>query len=989
MHTVADPQQPAVRQRRRRRGGAIVLLLIVVALAGGIAYPPTFLFAVRQVLGFEAWRYGFQLTIGGMDGSVVDSISLHQVRLSHMSEAGTSTVLDIDDARTNILWRHLFWKRDAGVWRDLAIIGMRGTIDLPSPSEPQTTRRSFFSPHGAARARRPVLPASLSLSHASVVVRHREGSVRFNDIELQTSRLDGGHVVIGALEVHEPWGTSLFSNCRGSLLMEDSKLMLSNMKLADSLTIASASADLPGLLRGELQMQFGLDAFSGNIQGELTSGPHEEHLVFDSSGTFQNISVAQLAAFFGKDADGSIKQGKFTFHGSPRDLAKATFTTRFEAGDFRWGARRWNTLVAGATYVDHRLLIPEFQLRQAHNSLTLQGDMNVPGNWQEWWKTDFSFQVTARIDNLTELSALLGSGFGDIFGKLTVDGSVRGENAAFTGELIVSGSHLSFRKAPLDELQAAIKLDGNEIQVTNAEFTHGDDFMRAHGVVNILGTKRYWGEVKANIADLALYASFLQPPIAPEAFGGGLMLDWSGDGTESAHSGAFSLRLSGIHPLAIKGGDAWQPIDLTADATYSPESIFFSNLVLGNGQTTAAARVVATPRSLTLQDLKLMHGKAVWLAGDAQVPLNVWGAWQNPEGASWWSFDSACKVDLQAKGLSLRDTLFLSGRQQPFDGEITGDFKSDGTLGKLTTEGHLVVKDAAGPLPAGELKGTGATLDFKGSQVTVSSGTGDWNGIAWSGSGTVTASDVRQASLDLSIDAPSAPLKLGDGVKVTSALDLRATGQPDTLVVSGSAQLQSLEVDRAGSVESLVAPGGFGLAASLPALAIGGPDGWKLDIHAGGIGSAHLTNASGKVAPTLEITGSPGRPEISGSLEVEGFTLSEGPDQLTISKGTFLLNSADPERTAMVLHANGVAGGEPFDGYIFGRLMEKHFTWGPRITAELMGEADFSATPPPAWVTGEPLSLDLGAAQAASPFALSVAPPAANPVATPAMSPTP
>jgi hypothetical protein len=161
------------------------------------------------------------------------------------------------------------------------------------------------------------------------------------------------------------------------------------MKLTDSLSITSASADLPELLRGHLLMEFALDAFSGNIQGELRSAAREEHLDFESSGTFSNISVAQLGAFFSQDAEGSIKEGKFTFRGSPRDLARATFTTRFEAGAFRWGARRWNSLVAGATYVHHHLQNLEFQLTQAHNSLMLKGDMDVPENWNQWWRADF------------------------------------------------------------------------------------------------------------------------------------------------------------------------------------------------------------------------------------------------------------------------------------------------------------------------------------------------------------------------------------------------------------------------------------------------------------------------------------------------------------------------------------------------------------------------------------------------------------------------
>jgi hypothetical protein len=960
LQTVADPhKQPAVRPRRKKRKRLLVFLFALFAVLGAIVYPPTFLFAVRQALGFEAWRYGFHLSIGSMDGSVTDPIWLYHARLSHNSAAGTSTMLEIDTAHTTFAWKHLFWQRDVRVWHDLSLDGVRGSIDLPMASLAPEASTSPFGLLGSPKPPRLLLPSSLAINHATIVIRQSGGFIRLEDIDLQASDLETGHLVIGALSVQEPWMTSVFSNCRGSLLLQDSQLVLANMKLTDSLSITSASADLPELLRGQLQMKFALDAFSGKIQGELSSGAREQHLDFQSNGTFSNISVAQLAAFFGQDADGSITQGKFTFHGSPRDLARTTFTTYFQAGNFRWGDRRWNSLVAGATYVDHRLLIPDFELRQAHNSLTLKGDMNVPEDWKQWWKTDFSFQVAANIDDLSELSALLGPAFGDTFGKLTVDGSVAGENASFNGQLIVSGSHLSFRKAPLDELQAAIKLQGNEIQVTNAEFTHGDDFLRADGVVNILGEKRYWGEVKASIADLALYSSFLQPPIAPEAFRGGLTLDWSGDGAESAHSGAFTVRLNRIRPLVSGTADtaAWQPIDVNAEATYSPESIFFSNLVLANGQTTLASRVVATPSSLTLQSLKLQHGKSVWLSGDAQIPLNVWAAWQNPATASWWNFQSPCKLNLKLDRLSVRDALLLSGRQRPFDGELTGALKSDGTLAKLTADGHLAIKDAAGSIPAGTLKGGNATLDFKGSQLTVTSAAGAWNDLAWTASGSVTAPDIRTPALDLAVKLPAAPLTLGPGMESVASLDLHASGPPDTLALSGSAQLQTLKIDLNASIESLVAPGGAGLQGPLPALALTGPPAWNLNIQVSGNAATELANTSGAITPALEISGSLAQPMVAGSIAVKGFTVTESPDKISIADGSFFLDPPNPAATALALHATGVAGGNAFDGYIVGTLAEKHFTWAPAITAILAGVMDLapaSPMPPP------PLSLGLG-----------------------------
>ena len=972
LQTLADPhQKPAVRPRRRSRRGLLAFVLLIGLVIGVIAYPPTFLYLTRQFLTYQALRYGYRLTIGDMSGHAAGPITLYNARLTNNSGDGTSTRLDIDRATTDFAWQHLFWRRDIPVWHALTIDGMRGDFDLAAKPIPQSraTIAGFFHPRGPGKTPRVLLPSSLIVRGASIVVRHGGDSVSLANADLETSDTDTGHLDIGTLAINEPWMSNVFANCHGELLLQDSMLKLAGMKLTDAVTITSASADLPSLLRGQLQMEFALAAFSGNIQGDLHSGAREDHLTFESSGTFANISVAQLGAFFGEDADGTIKQGKFTFRGSPRDLEKATFTTRFEAGDFRWGARRWTSLVAGATYVNHRLLIPEFQLRQAHNSLMLKGDMSVPGNWREWWKTSFSFVVSAQIDSLTELSALLGPEFGDTFGKLTVDGSVRGENASFNGQLIVSGSHLSFRKAPLDQLQAAIKLEGNEIQVTSAEFTHGDDFLRAQGVVNILGEKRYWGEVKASIADLALYSSFLQPPIAPEAFGGGLMLDWSGDGAPSAHSGAFTVRLNRIHPLVAAGAEpsGWQPIDLNAEGTYSPESIFFSNLALGNGDTTLASRVVANPSSLTLEDLKLTHGKATWLTGSAQVPLNVWAAWEHPGTASWWNFQRPCKLNLVLDRLSVRDTLLLSGRPQPFDGEITGDLKSNGTLASLTADGHLTIKNAAVVVPAGVLKTANADLEFKGPQVTVNSASGNWDSLDWTATGAVTASDVRAPALNLAIKLPSAPVTLGPGIETSSSLDLHATGPLETLALSGASQIKTAQVKDAASLASLVTDGGTGLRDPLPPLAIPGPPAWTLNVTTSGTALVNFGEASGKAMPSLALAGSLAHPTVSGNIAFKGFTITEGPDKLAISDGAIFLNPRDPPASTLTLHAAGVAGDDDFDGYIYGSLAFKHFTWDGHITDSLAGKPGPATPAAPA-----PRTLPLGAI-----------PPAVAPSATP------
>jgi autotransporter translocation and assembly factor TamB len=436
------------------------------------------------------------------------------------------------------------------------------------------------------------------------------------------------------------------------------------------------------------------------------------------------------------------------------------------------------------------------------------------------------------------------------------------------------------------------------------------------------------------------------------------------------------VRLNRIHPLAAGNPDAdgWQPIDLNAEGTYSPDSIFFSNLVLGNGETTLAARVAATTRSLSLQNLKLLHGKSVWLTGDAQIPLNAWAAWQNPGATSWWNFESPCKLNLNLDHLSVHDTLMLSGRQQPFEGELTGSLKSDGTLAKLIADGHLIVKNAGGTLPAGILKGAGATLDFNAGQLTLTSGTGNWNGLAWSASGAIAASDLRAPSLDLAVQLPAATLALGNGMEGSASLDLHASGQPDALSLSGSAQLETLKINQNASMESLVAPGGTGLEGPFPAVTLAGPPAWTLAVQVGGNASVDLANASGKISPALEISGSLGQPVISGSVDVKGFAITEGPDSLALAGGTFILNPADPAASALALHATGVAGGRGFDGYIYGTLAAKQFTWDLDQTLALAGSAEFSTSAPMPAMETQRFSLDLGVQAAGLPVGPDAAP---------------
>jgi len=152
--------------------------------------------------------------------------------------------------------------------------------------------------------------------------------------------------------------------------------------------------------------------------------------------------VAQLASFLNvtEAAGGSLETGKFSFRGRPSQLERGTASLRLEARNFQWESRQWDALVLGATLLDHHIQVPEFSLRQGHNQLVLNGDMQWPGGDTSWWKADFGVNLTAKIDNLTELSALVLPEFKYAAGGLTVDGAIRSQAGVLGGALIVSGA---------------------------------------------------------------------------------------------------------------------------------------------------------------------------------------------------------------------------------------------------------------------------------------------------------------------------------------------------------------------------------------------------------------------------------------------------------------------------------------------------------------------------------------------------------------------
>lgn len=900
------------------------LLLLLAAIAA--LYPPVFQAGLRNLAKLIAWGNGIELEIGNVTGSVLEPIAFTAVKMKSASPYGTVSTLGIGRLEASFSAENLLLKRGVGWLRKLVLEDVDAAMELtPAPPVPETSKAATEPPETRKASWFP-FPASIEVLRANLTVRQGGNLFRFGDFRLSTSDVEAGELYVDEIEIHEPWLTKRFVKVAGTVAMRGERIILGDVALDPDTKIEGASASLPDLLKGSLAMDFDIAAFGGKIRGGVNSVSRKGgHLNFEATGSFSQISIATLAGFLDSPdiAGGVIKEGKFTFSGSPRDPERATLSTRLEATDFRWGERQWNSLVLGATMVERRLQLHEFRLQQAHNALSLKGEIAIPGTGGDWLQSEFTFDIKAQIDNLTELSALFGPGFADMAGKLTIDGAVRGHNRLFDGQLIISGSRLSYRTAPLDVLQAAIKLNGNELEIVHCEFAHKDDYLRGKGTLNIFGERQYSGEIKATIADLALYSAFMQPPVAPQAFAGGLSVTWSGDGSARAHSGAFQAQLKKVRPLVPTAANAFV-LDADLEATYAPQNIFFSKFVLGNGNTSFAATVTASPASLNLQTIRVLHKKNVCLEGDALLPINVWGAWQNPTSTEFWKSDGECKLKLTAKNLDLHETLALSGRDLAMKGEITGTLTTEGTLASPVASGQAKLTKGEIPIAAG-IVATEAAVSLADQNLAVEKFVGRIAACDFSASGNVDLHNRIDPGLKLNVQSRATNVAPRDFVKLRADLDLDVAGSWSAARVSGTARLTNAEVSAKLDWLSLILFEKHRDFEIDPPLTISQApfNNWNLDVQVTSAAPLKLSGNLGVARPDLSIRGLAAEPDLAGNIVFEKMAFSSGTTAVTVERAAFHFEKPKPRLPILDVHCTARASGYDIDCYLFGSLDEK------------------------------------------------------------------
>jgi hypothetical protein len=940
----------------------VILAAILLLLCGAIlclAEPHLFRqVVVRGVLKIMAWRSGAELHIEGVEGTLFEPVALLNAHGRYRTATGAAVRFETNRVQAIFDWPNIFRPEGHRWLRALKLRGATVKIVLPSESGENDVGKKRFSAWrkwvSPARTFLPVpSPARLEAHDVTMVVQSNGDYLRIDNGDFAASTFDAGTIHAGRITLKQPWLQRTFRDVRGTTALQETRLLIGNVTLEPGVECRTLALRLDALRDGQVDLEFQLAAFGGRARCQAQTLLRNGALVLDATGEFSQIDIAKLVTFVEASdaAGGIIKEGRFSFRGAPRHVAAATGSLRFEATNFQWESRQWDSLIAGATLMEGRIQLPEFELRQGANHLSLSGEMALPAHGLKWWENDARCEIAANIEDLTSLSALLLPEYRYAAGKISIDGSIRAKEKQFHGQLIVSGSSLKWRDAPIENLHAALKLTGNECRLTSIQLFSGGDYLRGRGVVNILGPTQYWGELRSSVDELARYAALLEKPILPEPLAGGAVIEWSGEGSAKGHSGQFSAQLNRVRPVGALAAYL-HPINVDFDAQYGPGLIHFSKFSLADDDSILTAKVVVDEKSLSMQDLRLEHQQRLCLEGNAVLPIDLWQAWPNTSFDALITEKSSSKINLTAHDLDLADASLLSGWIFPVAGVVRGSVQIEGPIDDLQFGGTLALRGGRFPIGcrttqmltdvAGEIRGAGNAVQIDALSAQHALG-------AFAVDGTIALKTLRRPGFALRVSSEAMRLPLAwvfpsENGAVVSSVGLEVQGDAANGIIRGEGTIKEISQSTPLDLTSLwTAPLSHGPAQNALAATASMTNGWRWEValHTNGGALVPIRPLGGNVRADVRLHGARGAPEIDGNVEIAGTHAVVHTINLDVDKLILSSSEAAPHQAIIDLVARGELSGESFAVFASGPLQQplRLVVAPPPLTEEAVWDA--------------------------------------------------
>ena len=653
-----------------------------------LIHPPLLLWGLRFALVRAASEAGLQLEIGRIQAHLAQPIILEGVRIRATNSGESQTAADAAriEVAPNWPWHALFG--EGRLFHSLVVEDVRGVVDLRPgglPRRQPVPVSSEAEQRGRAKRALQWLPEYFEMRHGNLEFVALNQSYYFEGISADFSeeRL-GAFRAVGA-ELRAGSFNESLGSLEGITAWKEGTAYLASLDLWEGVKIESLVAQLAR--SGGVALGTQASLFGGSLRADVSFGSEKGVVAVDSAVWGSQVDVAPLAALLGfrGKAEGVVREVKFTFRGIPGRALDGQASLRLAADGFRWNKRGWESLEVGASMIHRRLAVSDFELKQKENVLTGSGEFSLDEGWLGIAKAPFLLNASASIKDLDALAGLFGPPFDEMNGRMSISGSISGQAGKLGGFLSLEASEMGFRKHPVDSGRVEVTFSNTEAQVTRCEFWSGDDFLRAKGTVEINAPHNYSGEIQARTQDIARYRVFFPNINVPNIRAGAAQIRWQGDGTASAHSGAFNVSLddfvSEYTPSGLAGRFA---------GTYSPQNVYFSGFELEQAALRFSTRATLARSGIKLDDALLRSGGRELAEADIYLPIDPFDPASARSPREALHLDKKLYANIVSNDpLNVRDLLSLIGNDLPVDGTIKINLSAEGLPSTLSFDGKI------------------------------------------------------------------------------------------------------------------------------------------------------------------------------------------------------------------------------------------------------------------------------------------------------------
>jgi TamB, inner membrane protein subunit of TAM complex len=693
--------------RRRRRPWPWLLLLLLVGFWFG--HEKALVWGTRKAITYLEPRLGIKLDIGSMRLHLFQPIEVRDFRLRVTNPKASTT--DVTARRISLasgsLWNAFFG--DARIFRSLVVEKLDGTFDfrrpaliilpLPSYTRPQKEQLAAFILR--------FLPKQVRVISSNPVFLADGQSYTVRGLDADFDEMASGRFSVKSALIEA--GTIRQEILNGSAITawKDGAMYLSDLQVREGIVLRDFVANYVNI--GGISLDWDLGVHGGTVRGNIVFGEEDHELRLEAAMSIVNLPVGPLPGLLAipARADGLIRDARLTFRGNPDRTLDNEISLRVSADNFRWNERGWQSLSAGVNYIGRRLYVTAFDLTQADNRISASGELAVPERMEDLPRAQYSAGLSADVRDLGALAALAGPPFDKLAGQLYVHAAVRSENGNLHGYLNGEASGIAYQTLPPASARISIVAQNDELQVAYAELWAANDRIEANGTFSLASPHRYGGKINGRIADLGIYTPFGGEAVAKNVFTGAAVIDWQGDGTMTAHSGAFDVRLTDVMTSVT-------PTGLTGEfaGTYSPQNIYLNTVRLTHGPLDLRSQLTVSSSGVNITGLTLKRGRLDLLRGDGFVPLDLFALSGGKTVAQALAIDKPVYANFTSGDLRVADLALMAGQKASFGGTLRLNLGATGAMPQLRLTGGLTARDISATVEDFTLPPTTADLQL-------------------------------------------------------------------------------------------------------------------------------------------------------------------------------------------------------------------------------------------------------------------------------------